>query len=68
MARPPAFDRNHALQAAMKLFWAQGYASTSLPELLEVMGIARSSFYASFGDKRQLFRHSHKRVGHRPDQ
>lgn len=39
----------------MKLFWAKGYASTTLPDLLEAMGIARSSFYASFCDKRTVF-------------
>ena len=55
MARSPDFNRTKALEAAMKLFWARGYTATSLPDLLAAMGIARSSFYASFGTKRQLF-------------
>ena len=55
MPRPPEFDRDTVLEKAMKLFWSQGYTATSLPELLAAMGIARSSFYASFGDKRRLY-------------
>ena len=55
MARPAEFDRSKAVEAAMKLFWARGYTATSLPDLLGAMGIARSSFYASFKTKRALF-------------
>ncbi len=55
MARPTEFNRDQAVIAAMKLFWCQGYTATSLSQLLEAMGIGRSSFYAAFGDKRSLF-------------
>jgi TetR/AcrR family transcriptional repressor of nem operon len=55
MARKLEFNRTRALEAAMKMFWSRGYVATSLAELLDAMNIARSSFYASFGDKRSLF-------------
>jgi len=55
MPRSREFDRGKATESAMKLFWARGYMATSLPDLLEKMGIARSSFYATFGTKRELF-------------
>ena len=55
MARPTEFDRAKAVEVAMKLFWVRGFTATSLSDLLEVMGIARSSFYASFHTKRDLF-------------
>jgi len=55
MARPTEFNREKALQAAMLLFWRQGYSATSLQQLLATMAISRSSLYAAFGDKRQLF-------------
>jgi TetR/AcrR family transcriptional repressor of nem operon len=65
MARAPEFERTQALEAAMKLFWARGYTATSLPDLLEAMGIARSSFYASFHTKRALFIESLELFGER---
>ncbi len=55
MARHLEFDREQALEAATLLFWRQGYVPTSLSQLLEAMGIGRSSFYATFGDKRSVF-------------
>lgn len=53
--RPAEFDRQQVLVKAMNCFWKQGYQAASMAVLLEAMGISRSSFYNSFGDKRSLF-------------
>ena len=55
MARPVEIDRDSAFAAAFELFWRQGYLSTSLQQLLDVMQIGKSSFYAAFKSKEQLF-------------
>ena len=55
MVRPLEFDRAAARDQALALFWDKGYQAGTLAELLDVMGIGRSSFYAAFGDKRGLF-------------
>ena len=55
MARPIEFDRPQAVNRALSLFWRQGYQATTLAELLQTMGIGRSSFYAAFTDKRTFF-------------
>lgn len=55
MVRPREFDRNAALERAMKVFWAKGYAATSTDELLDAMQIGRQSLYNAFGDKRRLY-------------
>ena len=55
MAHVIAFDRVRALDGAMGLFWRDGYAGTSLRNLLKVMGIGEGSFYNSFKSKKQLY-------------
>jgi len=49
------FDKDSALEKAMQVFWKNGYSGTSLTDLTEVMAINKSSLYAAFGNKEELF-------------
>lgn len=54
--RPRAFDRDAALAQAMQVFRATGYAATSIPMLVDAMGISAQSLYAAFVSKEALYR------------
>lgn len=56
--RPKEFDEIEALTAAMHYFWQHGYDNTSLDNLLATMGIKKSSFYATFKSKEEVFTRS----------
>jgi TetR/AcrR family transcriptional repressor of nem operon len=55
MARPKEFDPDQALDRAVELFWSKGYEATSIQDLVETLGINRSSLYGTFGDKHTLY-------------
>ena len=60
--RPRGFDRAKALDAALRLFWQQGYEATSISQLIDAMGgISTASFYATFHSKEALFREAVRR-------
>ena len=54
MARTRGFDEQQALDGAMRLFWEQGYGAASLDLLLDATDLSKSSFYETFGNKRDL--------------
>jgi AcrR family transcriptional regulator len=68
MGRPIGFDKEAALDAAMKAFWKRGYEGTSIADLTEVMGLNPPSIYAAFGDKKTLFQLAAKHYADGPAQ
>lgn len=55
MVRPQGFDTADVLLKALGVFWRKGFEATSLADLLAATGLSKSSLYAAFGGKRELF-------------
>lgn len=55
MARTKVFDEEKVLEKAMNLFWEKGYDATSAQDLVDSLGISRSSIYDTYGNKHALF-------------
>ncbi|RCS22890.1 TetR/AcrR family transcriptional regulator [Phyllobacterium salinisoli] len=53
--RPWSFDRDKAIETAMRLFWRHGYEGVSIGDLTKAIGIAPPSLYAAFGSKAGLY-------------
>lgn len=66
MSRTRSFDRESALDTAMRLFWERGYDNTSISDLTDAIGIAPPSLYAAFGSKQQLFDEATERYQQMP--
>jgi len=55
MGRKLEFDLEKALESATRVFWAKGYVSASMRDLLKAMRIGEGSFYHLFGSKKRLY-------------
>jgi len=55
MARTKDFDELEILDKAISIFWRRGYNGTSMEELVNGLGISRSSLYDTYGNKHSLF-------------
>lgn len=54
--RPRSYTEDEVVEAAKELFWTRGYDASSVQDLVRTLGMPRASLYATFGDKRGLFR------------
>lgn len=53
--RPREFDNDAVIEAAMDVFWSNGYEGASAQELVEHTGLGRGSLYNAFGSKLRLY-------------
>lgn len=55
MPRNKTFDEETVMDAVQNLFWKKGFADTSISDIEQATGLIRTSIYATFGDKENLY-------------
>ncbi len=55
MSRTALYNRQEALDRAVKLFWHKGFHATSLKDIEQALDMRPGSIYAAFGNKDGLF-------------
>jgi TetR/AcrR family transcriptional repressor of nem operon len=55
MARPKEFDKHEVLGKAICVFSDKGYNGTSMQDLVDGLGISRSTMYETFSNKHTLY-------------
>lgn len=55
MARTKQFNEEEILDKAISLFWDKGFNGASAQDLVNHLGLSRSSIYDTFSDKHTLF-------------
>lgn len=50
------FDREAAVEAAVKVFWRKGFMATSMDDIKKATGVNESSLYNTFGNKEGLYK------------
>ena len=63
MARPKEFDVDTAIEDALQSFWTNGYAATSMQDLVSATGVNRASLYGTFDSKAGLYERALDRYG-----
>ena len=56
MGRPRKFNEREVLAGAIALFGTSGFAAVSVDDVVNQLGLNRSSFYNLYGSKHGLFR------------
>ncbi|MFT4266698.1 MAG: TetR/AcrR family transcriptional regulator [Xenophilus sp.] len=59
--RPKEYDDTAVVDAAMDVFWTNGYEASSTQALCERTGLGRGSLYHAFGSKQKLYEQALRR-------